>query len=813
MRNFYVHLLEIPEQDMQTVSWQDIVVRIMALRDANPNTALNMTRTQRDWIRAHSKERLDAVDIASRLMRKDNYLIAMINKDVLDITLPIPFMRRRQFFSGTLQWWLYFSVIDLIFDQSGQVNQEFLKSDRRGLLSRKLHDRFVCAGLLNLLCTPFWIGYQTVIHLLNYYNEYKKNSATLNDRRYTALARWKFREFNELPHLFQERINMSYPFASRYIDQFPKRLVEQVARSVTFMSGAITFTLAAASFLDPESFLGFEITKDRTALFYIGVFGSIWALARGMISEETTVFDPEFALKGVLDFTHHMPDHWHGRLHSFDVKQEFSELYKLKIVILAEEILGIFLASFVLIFSAPKSSDQIIDFVREFTIHVDGLGYVCSFAEFDFRKGVGNQKQPQGVDDVREDYYMTKHGKMAASYYGFLENYVINPKTGMPGGHVPPSMRQQFQPPPAFPGLNSPNLVADVRPYNTSNLDIYLHRTLPHPLQAVTLAALQPKPFGEASEAAAAMAQPTAELVEEEYDYESLPPNFSLLQNMAAGAFAGIAEHTVMYPIDAIKTRMQVLNPTASTAYNGVIQGTYKMATGEGFLSLWRGMSSVVAGAGPAHAVYFATYEAVKHVMGGNQAGVHHPLAAATSGACATIASDALMNPFDVIKQRMQMQNSAKMYRSMTDCARYVYKSEGLSAFYVSYPTTLSMTVPFTALQFLAYESISTTMNPAKTYDPTTHCVAGGVAGGFAAALTTPMDVIKTMLQTRGTATDPELRTVNGFMAGCRLLMRREGTRGFFKGIGPRVVTTMPSTAICWSAYEASKYVHLHFDR
>lgn len=33
--------------------------------------------------------------------------------------------------------------------------------------------------------------------------------------------------------------------------------------------------------------------------------------------------------------------------------------------------------------------------------------------------------------------------------------------------------------------------------------------------------------------------------------------------------------------------------------------------------------------------------------MGGNKIGEHHPLAAATSGACATIASDALMNPFD----------------------------------------------------------------------------------------------------------------------------------------------------------------------
>ncbi|EQB53551.1 hypothetical protein CGLO_06713 [Colletotrichum gloeosporioides Cg-14] len=314
------------------------------------------------------------------------------------------------------------------------------------------------------------------------------------------------------------------------------------------------------------------------------------------------------------------------------------------------------------------------------------------------------------------------------------------------------------------------------------------------------------------------MAQPNAEPVEE-YEcallspihphppgpYESLPPNFSLVQNMAAGAFAGIAEHTVMYPIDAIKTRMQVLNPNPSAVYNGVIQGTYRIASREGVLSLWRGMSSVVAGAGPAHAVYFATYEAVKHVMGGNQAGVHHPLAAATSGACATIASDALMNPFDVIKQRMQIQDSAKMYRSMTDCAKYVYKTEGLAAFYVSYPTTLSMTVPFTALQFLAYESISTAMNPSKKYDPTTHCLAGAVAGGFAAALTTPMDVIKTMLQTRGTATDPALRNVNGFMAGCRLLYEREGFRGFFKGVRPRVVTTMPSTAICWSAYEASK--------
>lgn len=299
------------------------------------------------------------------------------------------------------------------------------------------------------------------------------------------------------------------------------------------------------------------------------------------------------------------------------------------------------------------------------------------------------------------------------------------------------------------------------------------------------------------------MVQSNAELIE--HDYEGLPPNFSLLQNMTAGALAGIAEHTVMYPIDAIKTRMQILNPTPSAVYNGMLQGAYRIATGEGIFRLWRGVSSVIMGAGPAHAVYFATYEAVKHLMGGNQAGVHHPLAAVTSGACATIASDALMNPFDVIKQRMQIHNSHTIYRSFSDCARYVYRTEGISAFYVSYPTTLSMTIPFTALQFLAYESLSTFINPTKAYDPITHCSAGALAGGFAAALTTPMDVVKTMLQTRGTASDSALRNVNGFVEGAKLLHKREGYSGFFKGVKPRVVTTMPGTALCWTAYEACK--------
>lgn len=256
---------------------------------------------------------------------------------------------------------------------------------------------------------------------------------------------------------------MSYPFASRYLEQFPKIKTVHVARFIAFISGAIVSVLAVATLLDPELFLSFEITPERTVLFYIGIFAPLWAVMNATIPDENLVFEPEYALRNVIEYTHYNPNHWNDRLHSDEVRQEFEGMYKPKIVIFFEELVSIVIMPFLFWFSLPKCSDQIIDFFREFTVHVDGVGYVCSFAVFDFKKG-DDRKGPQKATDadVRDDYYATKHGKMAASYFGFLDNYILNPKTGV-HGHVPPAMRQQFQPPPHFPGLMSPHLGLDMQ--------------------------------------------------------------------------------------------------------------------------------------------------------------------------------------------------------------------------------------------------------------------------------------------------------------------------------------------------------------
>lgn len=85
---------------------------------------------------------------------------------------------------------------------------------------------------------------------------------------------------------------------------------------MAFIAGSFAAVLLLASVIDPDLFLGFEITPHRTVLFYVGVFGSVLAVARGMVPEDNRVFDPELLMTEVVYYTHYMPAEWKGKLHS-----------------------------------------------------------------------------------------------------------------------------------------------------------------------------------------------------------------------------------------------------------------------------------------------------------------------------------------------------------------------------------------------------------------------------------------------------------------------------------------------------------------
>ncbi|XP_037949302.1 mitoferrin [Teleopsis dalmanni] len=276
-------------------------------------------------------------------------------------------------------------------------------------------------------------------------------------------------------------------------------------------------------------------------------------------------------------------------------------------------------------------------------------------------------------------------------------------------------------------------------------------------------------------------------------DYESLPTT-SVAINMTAGAMAGVLEHFIVYPLDSIKTRMQSLSPATS---NYSISKTFtNMIKKEGILRPIRGVSAVVIGAGPAHALYFGSYELTKELL--TKFTTNNHLNYMLSGAAATLIHDAVSNPIEVVKQRLQMYNSP--YRSVLACMRDVYKNEGIKAFYRSYSTQLIMNIPYQTIHFTTYEFFQNMLNHERRYNAPVHMVAGGAAGACAAAMTTPLDVVKTLLNTQ------ENGYTKGMMEAIKQIYAVAGVNGFFKGMAARVLYSMPATAICWSTYEFLKF-------
>ena len=71
----------------------------------------------------------------------------------------------------------------------------------------------------------------------------------------------------------------------------------------------------------------------------------------------------------------------------------------------------------------------------------------------------------------------------------------------------------------------------------------------------------------------------------------------------------------------------------------------------------------------------------------------------------------------------------------------------------------------------------------------------GLLAGGLASLVTQPMDVVKTkmQLQTRGNKTH---------VRACSRILMRYGPRGFFLGLGPRLIRRSLMAGLAWSVYE-----------
>eukprot|EP00951_Prasinocladus_malaysianus_P043010 scaffold531429_cov43-Prasinocladus_malaysianus.AAC.1 len=113
-------------------------------------------------------------------------------------------------------------------------------------------------------------------------------------------------------------------------------------------------------------------------------------------------------------------------------------------------------------------------------------------------------------------------------------------------------------------------------------------------------------------------------------------------------------------------------------------------------------------------------------------------------------------------------------------------------------PTVLE-DIPDMAFKFAAYESLRqlhATATGGRKANPTEDFAMGAVSGAFAAAATTPLDVIKTNMMCNA-STRPTM------MTAAREVYAQGGLRAFGRGLGPRALSNGINSAVFFCFFEA----------
>lgn len=190
----------------------------------------------------------------------------------------------------------------------------------------------------------------------------------------------------------------------------------------------------------------------------------------------------------------------------------------------------------------------------------------------------------------------------------------------------------------------------------------------------------------------------------------------------------------------------------------------------------------------PSSFLYFYTYTAFKGALP-----LTGPLLHSVSAASGNAVSSIIFVPKEMIKQRSQMTGM-----KVGECISTIFRDKGLKGFYVSYVPTLFRNVPSAVLRFTIYESLRSNINIDEGSSSTMFVVAGGVAGSAASLLTTPLDVLKTRMNTGDF----------GSVASCaRYIVRNDGAKGLFAGAGARAGWSCAFSAVGFGVFEAVKTI------
>ncbi|KAH8269439.1 hypothetical protein KR018_002977 [Drosophila ironensis] len=369
IRRFYNTALHIEDTELDNFTWHEVQQRIR--------------RVQAEQHMCIDKESLTELDIYHRVLRFKNYLVALMNKQLLPVRFHIPLygevvsLSRGMLFNIDL---ILFRGPGSPFQNNWQLRDEFAVRSNQTELAQRLSKLILGVALLNLLLAPVIFVWQLIYFSFSYANILRKEPNALGLRTWSNYGRLYLRHFNELDHELDARLNRAYEYADRYLSSFSSPLAAVIARNLLFISGGLLLLILGLGIYEEHVF------QVEHVLTILAVLTAVGVVSRALVPDENLIWCPEQLMTAILAHVHYLPSEWRQQAHTARVRQEFSNFFQFKAGYLLSEIFSPFVTPFVLIFVFRPKAMELVRFFRTFTVSVRGVGNVCSFAQMDVRK-------------------------------------------------------------------------------------------------------------------------------------------------------------------------------------------------------------------------------------------------------------------------------------------------------------------------------------------------------------------------------------------------------------------------------------------
>ncbi|TEB20987.1 mitochondrial carrier [Coprinellus micaceus] len=273
---------------------------------------------------------------------------------------------------------------------------------------------------------------------------------------------------------------------------------------------------------------------------------------------------------------------------------------------------------------------------------------------------------------------------------------------------------------------------------------------------------------------------------------EHKPKPLPFVANFAAGAIAGISEILTFYPLDVVKTRIQLEKGKTQ----GLVGTFTSIVKQEGVGRLYRGLVPPLLLEAPKRAVKFAAndYWGKTFLDLAGEKKMTQNLSVVT-GAAAGATESFVVVPFELVKIRLQDKNS--VYKGPMDVVRQTVAKEGLLGLYAGMESTFWRHVYWNAGYFGTIYSVKAVLPKANTQNEQlmNNFVSGAIGGFAGTVVNTPFDVVKSRIQ--GTQKVPGVvPKYNWTYPAIMTIAREEGVAALYKGFVPKVLRLAPGGGV-----------------